>query len=143
MVRRVVLMGALSLLPGVAAAQQPCTADARRVVAEVYQRVLERGIDASAENAINQLQNRQVTVRQIVAGVARLPEHQQRFLNSDRRSAVSYLSRHVLGREPDPQGLNDHVNGGGNLGDILTAMTSSSEYAATFGDYGVPGSSVR
>jgi Ca2+-binding EF-hand superfamily protein len=143
MFRRVVLIGALSLLPGVAAAQQPCTTDARRVVAEVYQRVLERGIDASAENAINQLNNRQVTVRQIVAGVARLPEHQQRFLNSDRRSAVTYLYRHVLGREPDPQGLNDHVNGGGNLADILTAMTSSSEYAANFGDYGVPGSSVR
>jgi Ca2+-binding EF-hand superfamily protein len=143
MFRRLVLVGALSLLPAVAAAQQPCTTDARRVVAEVYQRVLERGIDASAENAINQLNNRQVTVRQIVAGVARLPEHQQRFLNSDRRSAVTYLYRHVLGREPDPQGLNDHVNGGGSLADILTAMTSSSEYAANFGDYGVPGSSVR
>ena len=143
MVRRVVLMGALSLLPGVAAAQQPCTTDARRVVAEVYQRVLERGIDASAENVIAQLNNRQITVRQVVAGLARLPEHQRRFLASDRRSAVTYLYRHVLGREPDPQGLNDHVNGGGSFGDILTAMTSSGEYAANFGDYGVPGSSVR
>ena len=143
MVRRVVLMGALSLLPGVAAAQQPCTTDARRVVAEVYQRVLERGIDAGAENVIAQLNNRQITVRQVVAGLARLPEHQKRFLSSDRRSAVTYLYRHVLGREPDPQGLNDHVNGGGSFGDILTAMTSSGEYAANFGDYGVPGSSVR
>lgn len=143
MFRRIVLFGALSLLPGVAAAQQPCTADARRVVGEVYQRVLERGIDASAENLITQLSNRQVTVRQIVSAVVRLPEHQQRFLNGDRRSAVTYLYRHVLGREPDPQGLQDYVNSDNRLGDIVVAMTASGEYATNFGDYGVPGSSVR
>ena len=143
MVRRVVLMGALSLLPGVAAAQQPCTTDARRVVAEVYQRVLERQIDASAENLVAQLNNRQVTVRQIVSAVARLPEHNQRFLSGDRRSAITYLYRHVLGREADPQGLQDYVNSNSRYGDILVAMAASGEYAANFGDYGVPGSSVR
>ena len=37
---------ALTLASSVAAAQQPCTTDANRVVSEVYRHMLERGTDA-------------------------------------------------------------------------------------------------
>jgi hypothetical protein len=41
---------ALTLFSTVAAAQQPCTTDATRVVAEVYRHTLERGTDRGAQS---------------------------------------------------------------------------------------------
>lgn len=145
MFRGISLIGALVLVPLTASAQQPCTADARRVVAEVYQRVLERGYDSRGDNLVTQLSSGQTTVREIVRAVARLPEHNQRFLAGDRQAAVTALYRHILGRDPDPVGLQDHINGANNkgIGAVLEAMISSAEYAEKSGDYGVPGSSVR
>ena len=145
MFRTTCLIGALAIFPVAASAQQPCTSDARRVVSEVYQRVLERQFDARGENLVTQLQAGQTTVREIVRAVAKLPEHQQRFLAGDRQAAVTHLYRHLLGREPDPGGLRDHVNGAASegLGSVIDAMIASGEYAQNFGDYGVPGSSVR
>jgi Ca2+-binding EF-hand superfamily protein len=145
MFRATCLIGALALFPAAASAQQPCTSDARRVVSEVYQRILERQFDSRGENLVTQLQAGQTTVRDIVRAVARLPEHQQRFLTGDRQAAVTHLYKHLLGREPDPVGLRDHVNGAAadGLGAVIDAMIASGEYAQNFGDYGVPGSSVR
>ena len=145
MFRATCLLGALVVLPVTASAQQPCTSDARRVVSEVYQRVLERPYDSRGENLVTQLSSGQATVRDIVKAVARLPEHQQRFLAGDRQAAVGHLYRHLLGREADPSGLQDHVAGATakGMGAVIDAMVASGEYAQNFGDFGVPGSSVR
>ena len=102
MFRASCLIGVLAALPVTASAQQPCTADARRVVAEVYQQVLERPYDPQGETLVNQLQAGQTTVRNIVRVVAKSAEHQQRFLGGDRQAAVTHLYQHLLGRDPDP-----------------------------------------
>lgn len=142
MLRKACLIAVMALAPGVATAQQPCTADARRVVAEVYQRVLARPMDANAEPLVARLSSGQTTVRQIVAAVAKLPEHQRR-LSANRTEAVGQLYQHVLGRAADAPGLRDYVNGGGSYSEIVDSFVSSGEYAGNFGDYGVPGSTVR
>ena len=143
--RGVCLIGAMVALPVAASAQQPCTTDARRVVAEVYQRVLERPYDTRGENLVTQLAAGQTTVREIVRAVARLPEHHQRFLAGGPTTAVENLYKHILGRQPDPTGLHDHVQGAqkSGIGAVLDAFINSGEYAQNFGDFGVPGSSVR
>ena len=146
MFRSTCLIGALVILPVAASAQQPCITDARRVVAEVYQRVLERPFDTRGENLVTQLSGGQTTVREIVRAVAKLPEHQQRFLTGNREAAVTYLYKHLLGRDPDPVGLRDHVNGAAGsqgMGGVIDEIIGSGEYAQKFGDFGVPGSTVR
>jgi Ca2+-binding EF-hand superfamily protein len=114
-------------------------------VAEVYQRVLERGFDSRGDNLVTQLAAGQTTVRDIVRAAARLPEFSQRFLNGDRTVAVTNLYRHLLGREPDPIGLEGHVRGAqqSGIGSVMQLMLDSPEYATNVGDYGVPGSSIR
>ena len=47
----------------VAAAQQPCTTDANRVVSELYRHILERAPDPGAQNWTQQLASGRTTVR--------------------------------------------------------------------------------
>jgi Ca2+-binding EF-hand superfamily protein len=60
--RVAVLVGALTVVPSFAAAQQPCTTDARQVIEQVYRQVLERSMDAGASVWLDRLNNR-TTVR--------------------------------------------------------------------------------
>ena len=54
---------AFTLFTTVAAAQQPCTTDANRVVSEIYRHTLERGADPGAQTWVRQLANGQITVK--------------------------------------------------------------------------------
>jgi hypothetical protein len=72
--RVAVLVSALSVVPSLAVAQQPCTTDSRQVIEQVYRQVLERSADAGASVWIDRLNNR-TTVREIVRGIAKSPEH--------------------------------------------------------------------
>ena len=46
MLRVAVVISALTVVPSLAAAQQPCTTDSRQVVEQIYRQVLERSADA-------------------------------------------------------------------------------------------------
>jgi Ca2+-binding EF-hand superfamily protein len=93
------------------------------------------------------LANGQATVREIVRQVATSPEHKRRFLDGSGRgaqsNAVTVLYRHVLGREPDPGGLQAHTEGMASQGidAVVDAMMTSDEYRAKYGDSMVPGAS--
>jgi Arc/MetJ family transcription regulator len=146
MVRALSFVAALILLPAGASAQQPCTADARHVVNELYRHVLERSADRGSDQFVQRL-NRGTTVREIVRELAKSAEHTQRFTQGlggadGRRAAVTNLFRHVLGRQPDPDGLEAHAAGITAQGPaaVVDAMVNSDEYTANFGDFGVPGS---
>lgn len=150
-VRSAVAAGAFALAPTLAAAQQ-CTSDARSVVDAVYRQVLERGATGVETSRVaSQLESGQLTVRELVETVATSGEHRQRFgggLNADagRRTAVSNLYRHVLGREADPGGLQTHVDALGRSSDatdIARSLVSSAEYSQRFGQDTVPGQNVR
>jgi Ca2+-binding EF-hand superfamily protein len=145
MSRAVCLFGALVLLPVAASAQQPCTTDARVVVAEIHQRVLERSYDNRGAGMINRLSGGQTTVLDLVREVAKSPEYAQRFLAGDRQAAVTRLYKHLLARQPDPDGLNSHVAGASAQGfaAVIDSMLGSPEYQQNSGAYGVPGSSTR
>lgn len=145
MSRAVCLIGALILLPVAASAQQPCTTDARLVVAEIYQRVLERPYDNRGAGMANRLSGGQATVLDLVREIAKAPEHTQRFLSGDRQAGVTNLYRHLLGRQPDPGGLNAHIAGASAQGyaAVIESMLGSPEYQQTSGANGVPGSSMR
>ena len=101
-------------VPALASAQN-CTSDARQVVDAIYRQVLERGAGGGEANTwITQLSSGQTTVRELVENIAGSAEHRQRFLPGEsegsRRNAVTLLYRHLLGREPDPGGLEAHVD---------------------------------
>ena len=103
---------ALTFFSSVASAQQPCTTDARRVVDEVYRHMLERGADAGSQHWQTQLQNGQMTVRDLVREVAKSQEHHQRFIRQENGEEMPYL-RSV-------------TNNG--IGPVIDAIVNSSEY---------------
>jgi Ca2+-binding EF-hand superfamily protein len=139
---------ALTFFASVAAAQQPCTTDAGRVVSELYRHVLQRGPDPGAQHWQQQLANGSMTVRDLVRSLVTSQEHMQRFGQQEAGEAVSYeravatMYRHVLGRQPDAGGQRDHAILAQQRGMNAVAenLVNSQEYTNSFGDWGVPGS---
>ena len=150
MVRTVVVVGALLAAPVVAQAQQRCTTDANQVVTRIYQQILERTPDANAAGRVQQLAGGQVTVRQVVADIAKSQEHSQRFLAptetaAQKANAVNFIYKHLLGRSADPSGLQNYVRKAEQSGfnAVIDEIMASAEYAEWAGDDGVPGTSIR
>jgi Ca2+-binding EF-hand superfamily protein len=139
---------ALTLFSTVAAAQQPCTSDANRVVAEVYRHTLERGADQGAQTWVRQLANGQLNVKEIVRRVAKSQEYMQRFGQTEPgegqpyERAVSRLYRHILGRQPDANGLRNWARSAQQRGlpAVVDGLIDSAEYNNNFGEFEVPGS---
>ena len=98
MVTAVLLAASLSAAP---AAQQACTGP-YQIVEAAYRQVLERQPDASSTTFVTALDTGQMTVRELVATLARSPEHVKRFFWAPLISAVY---RQVLQRAPSPQEL--------------------------------------
>lgn len=139
------------LVPSVASAQQPCTSDARQVVNELYRHMLERNADEGSAHWVQQLESGRMTVRDLVREMVTSPEYQQRFTQTESGENVPYeravarMYRHILGRQPDPEGQRAHArlaqqSGPGTVADRLL---QSAEYTRQFGDWGVPGSGGR
>jgi hypothetical protein len=148
MFRAVMLLLALTFVPSVAVAQQPCTPDARQVVNELYRHILERSADAGSNVWVQHLQ-RGGTVRDVVRAIVTSQEHQQRFWRQESGEATPYfravgtLYRHILGRQPDDAGARawaSEASGGTSPTTIADRIMSSTEYTNNFGDWGVPGS---
>lgn len=142
--RLAVLVSVLTVVPSLALAQQPCTTDATQVIEQVYRQVLERSADPGASVWVDRL-SRGTTVREIVRGIANSPEHLQRFGSQSRDNMVVDVYRHLLNRGPDPEGMKNagifvSMRGSASLVDQLV---DSPEYRERFGDWTVPGSSVR
>jgi Ca2+-binding EF-hand superfamily protein len=134
-----------ALTPGTSWAQD-CTTDARRVVDAIYRQVLERPANAEGATAVTQLSSGQTTVRELLRNAAQSREHTQRFMSgTDRRAAVTYAYRHVLGREPDPGGLDAHVRvlETENPSALVDILVDSAEYQQFFSDDTVPGAKLR
>jgi hypothetical protein len=139
---------ALGFFTSVAAAQQPCTTDANRVVSEIYRHMLERSPDPGAQGWANDLAAGKMTVRDVVRAVLTSDEHRQRFGQTEAgegtpyERAVARLYRHALGRQPDPEGQRGWAQRAqqSGLNDVADALINSQEYNNNFGDWGVPGS---
>jgi len=138
----------LTFISSVAAAQQPCTTDAARVVAEIYRHTLERGVDAGAQRWQQALANGQMNVREVVRSVAKSQEYQQRFWRTEAgegqpyERSVARLYRHLLARQPDEGGMRTWagVAQQQGIGAVVDGLINSAEYNNNFGDFGVPGS---
>jgi len=142
--RVAVLVSAIAVLPPLAGAQQPCTTDARQVVEQIYRQVLQRSADAGSSLWLEELQ-RGTTVREVVRRVAKSPEHLQRFGNQERDNVVEDMYRHLLNRGPDPEGMKSGVElvSRSGIAPLVDRLVDSEEYRQRFGDWTVPGSSVR
>lgn len=147
MYRLAVLVFAL-VFPSVAAAQQPCTTDGRQVVNELYRHMLERQADAGSAHWVQQLESGRMTVREVVRSIATSPEYTERFFyaesgeNTPYERSVGRLYRHLLGRQPDPDGLRVFARVAQQSGPdaVIDRIVNSNEYRQQFGDWGVPGS---
>ena len=141
-------IAALALGASAASAQQPCSTDASRVVAEVYRHTLERAPDPAAQSWTRQLQNGQLTVKELVRNVAKSQEYIRRFGQTESGEAQPYeravarLYRHILGRQPDANGLRNWARNAQQrgLGVVVDGMIDSAEYNNSFGNWSVPGS---
>ena len=148
MYRAAILFLAMTFSPAVALAQQPCTTEARQVVNELYRHMLERQADPGSAHWVQQLESGRMTVRDVVRGIAKSPEHTQRFHNTEAGEGTSYersvarLYRHILGRQPDVTGQRVHAELAprSGAGAVADRIIDSNEYDQQFGDWGVPGS---
>jgi hypothetical protein len=139
---------ALTLLASTAAAQQPCTPDASRVVAEIYRHTLERAPDRGAQTWVRQLASGQLSVKELVRTVASSQEYMERFGQTEPgerqpyERAVAGLYRHVLGRQPDVGGLRNwtRIAQQRGLPAVVDGLIDSREYNNNFAEFGVPGS---
>ena len=142
--RTTILLASFLLAPALTFAQQPCTSDADSTVDAIYRQVLERPASGEGNARADQLRNGQTSVREIVRDLARSPEHLQRFMPvNNRNEAVTNLYRHVLGRGPDPGGLNSHVQSRDSMAALVDTFINSPEYQQKFGEDGVPGGNRR
>lgn len=142
MVRVFALIGALVVFPAAAQAQQPCTTDARHIVNEIYRHVLERAPDPNSAGWVDRLSSGSSNVHDTVRAVVMSPEHMQRFGQSASEDAVATMYRHILGRQPDAEGLRGYTRVAQNRGMQVVAeeILNSQEYQQTYGAWGVPGS---
>lgn len=147
MLRTAAFVGALLILPALAAAQAPCTTDARHVVDEIYRHMLERPADTASGVHVEQLVAGRASVRDLVRLVAISPEHIRRFFPpgqdmAAREAAVGTLYRHLLGRQPDAAGARAFAELAARqgAGAVIDDIVGSPEYETSFGDMGVPGS---
>ena len=148
MYRAAILALAMLVFPSVVAAQQPCTTDARHVVNELYRHMLEREADPGSAHWVQQLENGRMTVRDVVLAVATSPEYTQRFVYTETGESTPYersvarLYRHILGRQPDPEGQRAFARLAQQSGPqvVIERIVSSMEYNRQFGAWGVPGS---
>ena len=147
MYRATMLFLALTFSPALAAAQQPCTGDARAVVNELYRHMLERNADARSNYWMQQL-NSGRTVRDVVRELAKSDEHVERFWKQESGEeapyirAVGTLYRHILGRQPDAASARTFANQATRRGvdPVIDQIVDSADYDQRFGDWGVPGS---
>jgi Phycobilisome Linker polypeptide/Domain of unknown function (DUF4214) len=134
--------------PAVVSAQRPCTTDAQQVVNELYRHMLERQPDAASVSWVQQLENGRMTVRDVVRAIASSPEYTQRFIYPEAGESMPYersvarFYRHILGRQPDPEGLRDYARLAQQSGPqaVVDRLVASREYGQRFGAWGVPGS---
>jgi Ca2+-binding EF-hand superfamily protein len=148
MFRAVVLLLAVVLAPSVAAAQQPCTTDARHVVNELYRHMLERQADPGSQHWVTQLESGRMTVRDVVHRIADSAEYSKRFVYTEigeaypHERSVGRLYRHLLGRQPDAEGQRAFANIAQREGAeaVIHRIIDSREYNEQLGDWGVPGS---
>jgi hypothetical protein len=148
MYRVLTLLTALTFVPAVVAAQQPCTTDARHVVNELYRHMLEREPDPRSAHWVRQLERGRMTVRDVVREIATSQEHLQRFIyiepgeDTPYERSVARLYRHILGRQPDAAGQRAFAQVAQRSGPraVIERILNSREYNVQFGDWGVPGS---
>lgn len=146
MYRSTILFLALMISPGIAAAQQPCTPDARPIVNELYRHMLERSSDAGSSYWVRELQSGR-TVRDLVREFAKSDEHAQRFWRQEPGEDVPFLRatatlyRHILGRQADAGTVRTSAIQARRRGvdPIVDQIVDSPEYERQFGDWGVPG----
>ena len=148
MLRALFLMFAVVFAPAVAAAQQPCTTDARHVVSELYRHMLERQADPGSATWVSQLESGRMTFKEVVHIIAYSAVYSLRFVYTENGEAyphersVARLYRHLLGRQPDPEGQRAFANIAQREGAhaVIHRIIDSREYNEQHGDWGAPGS---
>jgi Ca2+-binding EF-hand superfamily protein len=124
---------------------QECTTNARQVVDAIYRQVLERNANGEGSTAVSQLSSGATSVRELVRNMAKSGEHRQRFTPGAPSSAVTFAYRHLLGREPDPGGLQAHTQmlASEDIDAVIDAIIDSAEYQQLYSDDTVPGARLR
>lgn len=118
----------------------------------LYRRLLGREADEQGLRGFTDLARRE-GIEAVARDMIASPEYKQRAGTSGipgqdaalYQSAVRSLYRHVLGRDPDPDGLEDltRIAMGSGFDAVIDRMIASSEYTQMYGDDTVPGRRIR
>jgi len=118
----------------------------------LYRRLLGREADPEGLRVFTE-QARSQGLESVAQQIAASPEYRQRmagakFAPEDRAAydaAIRSLYRHVLGREPDPQGMAGLTDLASLYGvdAVVDHMIASTEYQRLYGDNTVPGTQTR
>ena len=118
----------------------------------LYRRLLDRDPDPEGLRAHVQLAERS-GLEAVVRSIMGSPEYRARLNRAGAptedfaayRQAVRVLYRHVLGRDPDPEGLTalTEVAEVYGLPEVVHRMVTSREYTQQWGEQVIPGSDVR
>ena len=106
------------------AARAQCSPNAAQVVDDVYQQILERPADPAAGRFVQALGTGELSVRDVVAAVAKSDEHRVRFFL---RPVVIGVYREMMRRDPSPaelQSAASELDGGGESVDHFVAHTA-------------------
>jgi hypothetical protein len=124
----------------------PCEADARRIVDQVYRRLLGRAATShDTARWADRLEDREGTVRDVVRGVALSREYIGRLeQQGNAAEAVTTLYRDLFARAPDAEGAKWATQAAVSQGfkPVIEEFVASSEYRHDAGDWHVPGDRV-
>lgn|GEM_PF-6645330 len=112
------------------------------LVHRIYQRVLEREADPEGIRFWGEKLRSGVSVRQVIRQIAKCDEYWDRFMKMGGETAVRYMYRHFLAREPESQFVINDWAGWMNKAKWHAAVdyfVDSQEYVGRFGDSNVPG----
>jgi hypothetical protein len=130
------------------AAEEAATHNPDRQVWLLYDRLLGRSPDGNTMTEYRQVADR-AGVLAVARALTHSREYQERFGRfgvprvgaEPYEAAIRVLYRHLLGREPDPSGLQMHARSAARVGfvPVIEFILNSEEYQRRFGEMRVPG----
>ncbi len=149
---RMLILVAAAFVPTVAAAQQPCTTDARQVVDRIYRQILNRPSDGTAASFATQLSRQGATVRDVIDRIVTSDVYARQFVPSGRTAnrngaydrAVDTLYRKLMNRSPSASDRSYYSRIANEEGfpAAVDEILGSRAYEEQFGDWRVPGTNI-
>jgi hypothetical protein len=121
--RSCVVLATILVVPGLANGQ-PCTSNAGDIVDSLYRQILERAADRAGSDYVQQLASGRATVREVVADLAKSPEHRARLWEPVVVATYRQVRNAAPGREHMQSVARNLAEGRQTLDDVAVAFAT-------------------